>query len=266
MLMKSRVVLFLFVGLAVLLCSCAPAGGIPGAEAADDGANITREQAIDQIKAISGGAGNADVRSIPDLDKVIDSVRYYFIRASFPSRMTAEYFVDSMEGKIFIAMGGEFDINNPLPVTSLSSVDDEEETVTEVTAAKSEAVNAIIETLGMTAQQVEEKFGNGYSRIFVNYDSYMEAFLYREQGITVAFGEDGKVACVYCSDKIDIGGAKSGMDFSQIQDKLGKTVYREKWTDTPVNAAYQIEYSLDGYTVVFFSRQSGGSNSIMCIR
>ena len=264
--MKTKAVLFLLAVLAVLLCSCGRAGAIPGAEAADYGANITREQAIDQIKAISGGSGNADVRSIPDLDKVIDSVRYYFIRASFPSRMTAEYYVDSMEGKIFVAISGEFDINNPLPAVSISSGDEEPETVTEITAARSEAVNAIIETLGMTAQQVEEKFGDGYSRVFVNYDSYMEAFLYREQGFTVAFGKDGKVACVYCSEKIDIGGARSGMDFSQVQEKLGKTVYRQKWTDTPANAAYQIEYGLGGHTVVFFSRQSGGSNSIMCIR
>lgn len=263
--MKTKAVLFLLVVLAVLLCSCRPADGIQGAEA-DDGANITREQAIDQIKAISGGSGNADVSSFPDLDKVIDNVKYYFIRVSFPSRMAAEYYVDSIEGRIFIAIGGEFDINNPLPANSLSSGNEEEETVTEITAVKSEAVNAIIETLGMTAKQVEEKFGSGYSRVFVNYDSNMEAFLYREQGFTVAFGEDGKVACVYCSDKIDIGGARSGMDFSQIQEKLGKTVYREKWTDTPVNAAYQIEYGFDGRTVVFFSRQSGGNDSIMSIR
>lgn len=263
--MKVRT--FLLVTIVILLfCACDSSGAHNTNDQIEGGANITREQAIEKITAISAGAGDADVSSIPDMDKIIGDVRYYFIKVSYPSRMSAEYYVNESEGNVFIAIAGEIDISNPLSAESISQGGVDAGTVTEISATEADAVKDIFEVIGMTAQQVEEKFGSGYSKVPVDYNGHMEGFLYSEEGFTAAFGDSGKVAYVYCTDKIDIGGARSGMDFSQIQEKLGKTAFRQTWVETPVNAAYEIEYALGGRSVFFFSRQSDGGNSIMSIR
>lgn len=264
--MKARACFFLIAVIAIFLSSCNSAGDINNPEAGSESdAIITREQAINKIEIISAGAGSAEVSSFADLDKVIDEVRYYFIKVSFSNKMSAEYYVDEKEGNVFIAIGGELDTSNPLHQDSISQGKAEAGTITEITAGETGVVKDIIEAIGMTAQQLEQKFGSGYSKVSVDYNGHMEGFLYSEEGFTAAFGDGGKVACVYCTDKIDIGGAKPGMDFSQIQEKLGETAYCQTWVETPINAAYEIEYRFSGRTVKFFSRQSDGSNSIMSI-
>ncbi len=262
--MKARAVLFLLVVIAVLFCACNSTGVIQS----KNDAIITREQAIHKIETISNSTGDVDIKSYQDMDKVIDGVTYYFIQVVFPNRMSAEYYVDEKEGNVFIAMGGELDTNNPLSPESISLGEGVEElgAITEIKASQTDALKDIFESIGMSAQQLEQKFGSDYGKVSVNYNGNMQAFLYSDHGFTAAFGEDGKVKCVYCSDKIDIGGIKSGMDFSQIQQKLGKTRLRQFWVETPINAAYEIEYSFNGRTVAFFSRQSDGNNSIMSIR
>lgn len=264
--MKAIALYFMLIVTALTLSACGSSGGALRDEKNPSGANITREQAVSKIEAVSAGAGGADVSSSEDMDKVSDGVRYYFIKAVFPNRMAAEYYIDEKEGNVFVAIGGELDTSNPLPSQAVSPIGAEAEKVTEITAVKSSAAEDIFEVIGMTAQQLEQKFGSGYSKVSVDYNGYMDGFLYSDEGFTAAFGDDGKVKCIYCGDKIDIGGAKSGMDFSQIQEKLGKTAFRQTWVETPVNAAFEIEYSISGAAVVFFSRQSDGSNSIMCIR
>lgn len=235
--------------------------------ATSDNSNITRDQAIIKVKNISNDTGDLDIKSYPEMDNVTDGIRYYFIKVVFPNRMSAEYYVDDKEGNVFVAVGGELDTSNPLPSESISSGEEPGESgeITEIIAPETDDIKAIFESIGMTAEQIKQKFGSNYSKVSVDYDGYMEGFLYSEEGFTVAFGDEGKVEYVYCSDKIEINGARSGMDFSQIQQKLGKTSIRQTWVETPINAAYEIEYSFNGRTVCFFSRQNEGSNSIMSI-
>ena len=260
--MKAKAVLFLSVVIAVMFCACnSPDAG------SGSGANITREQAIQKIEALSSGSGDIDIDSYPDMDKVVDSVRYYFIQVVFSNRMSAGYYVDSGEGNIFIAIGGELDTSNPLSAESIASYEGsaEEDGIAEITAPETAIIKDIFDSIGMTTQQLEDKFGSDYSKVSVDYNGYMEGFLYSKEGFTAAFDKDGKVGRVYCQDTIEIGGAKSGMDFAQIQDKLGKTSVRQTWVETPINAAYELEYRLNGRAVVFFSRQNEGTNSIMSI-
>jgi antitoxin component HigA of HigAB toxin-antitoxin module len=259
--MKAISVLFLSVVIAVLFCAC----GSP--DPSESNANITREQAIQKIESVSSSSGDVDIYSYPDLDKVVDNLKYYFIQVVFPNRMAAEYYVDSNEGNIFVAMGGELDTSNPLSAESIASYERsaQEDGIAVITTPETSIIKDIFDSIGMTVQELEDKFGSGYSKVSVDYNGYMKAYLYSEQGFTAAFNKDGKVARIYCGEKIEIGGARSGMDFAQIQDKLGKTSFRQTWIETPINAAYELEYRYNGRAVVFFSRQDKGANSIMSI-
>lgn len=265
----------------LLFSACHVSGGLPGPEqknASDvieapaneqeetrGSVKMTRDQAIQIIRNISDSAGNVQINSYPELDKVVEDVRYYYLQVVFGSKMSAVYYVDENEGNVFIAMGGELDTENPLPDTGPDE-DGKASGLPEITVPETAAMQDVFDTLGMTGEQVEQKYGNGYKRIFVNYDGCMEAFLYSEKGLTVAFGSGGTVACVYCTDKIEINGASSGMDFSQIQEKLGETGLRQTWAETPIDAAYEIAYGYNGRTVVFISRQEEGNDSVMGIR
>jgi hypothetical protein len=255
--MKVKAGFFLLIVI-ILLSAC-------GIQNQDEG-NVTREQAIQTIRNISDSMGDVDIDSYPEMDKVVDNVKYYFIQAVFANKMSASYYVDEKEGKVFTAMGGNLDTENPLPVMeSVSPEESEAGGVTEITASETAAIKEIFDTIGMTAEQVEQKFGKSYKKISVNYDGNMKGFLYSDKGFTVAFENNGTVKHVYCTDKIEINGAKSGMDFSQIQEILGEASVIQTWVETPINTAYKIEYSLNERTVVFFSRQKEGNDSIMCI-
>lgn len=281
--MKATVGIYLLTAL-LLFSACQMSGGVadPGQKNASDmieasaeeqeemygNVKLTRDQAVQIVRGISDGAGDVQVNSYPELDRVVGDVRYYYLQAVFGSRMSAAYYVDENEGNVFIAMGGELDTRNPLPGTGPEEDGRAGKAggVAEITAPETAVIKDIFDTLGMTGEQVEQKYGNGYKRIFVNYDGCMEAFLFSEKGLAVAFGSGGTVACVYCTDKIEINGARAGMDFSQIQEKLGETGLRQTWAETPIDAAYEIEYGYNGRTVVFISRQEEGNDSVMGIR
>ncbi len=272
--MKVRIGLFLLIAIVVLFSACHVPGGIqnPDGKNASNG-NITRDQAIQTIKNISNDTGDMDINSYPEMDKVVDNVRYYFIEAIFANRMTAAYYIDEKEGNVFIAMGGELDTENPLVVTEsdeTETISSDEESgeareVTEIIASETTVLKDIFDTIGMSAEEVEQKFGENYNTVYIDYDGYMEGFLYSDRGLTVSFGESGKVTHVYCTDKIEINGAKSGMNFSEIQEILGETSFIQTWAEIPINTAYKIEYNFNDRNVVFFSREKDGDNSIMCI-
>lgn len=233
-------------------------------------ANITQDQAIQIIKSIS--SSEVDIEVYPEFDKLVDNIRYYYLKAVYSNGMSAAYYVDEKEGKAFIAVGGELDTDNPLPTiktdktNKANDASDKTDGAAEVTAKETAVIKNLFETIGMTGQQVEQKYGKSYKKIFVNYDGNMEGYLFSDEGFTVAFENNGTVSHVYCTDKIDINGASSGMDFAQIQDILGETVCRQTWIETPINTAYEIMYTFNGKTVVFFSRQQDGSNCIMSIQ
>lgn len=256
--MKAVAVFFLFVLIIALVCACGTSGG------QNSTGNISREQAIQIVEKISSRTGEVEINSYPDMDKEAGDIRYYYIQVVYANRMSAAYFVDNKEGCVYIAVGGELDIGNPLPETD-DDIDDQSG-MTEIAESQTGIMKDVIDSIGLTEKEVEQKFGSDYKKVFVNYDKYMKAHIYSDLGLTVAFGNNDKVACVYCSDKVEFNGAKSGMNFSQIQAILGETSSRQSWAETPVNTVYEIQYRCQGRTVTFFSRQKAGNDSIMSIR
>lgn len=264
--MKVRAVFLLLIVFMMIFTACNSSNGnqTTGGEA-----NVTREEAIQTIQDISKGTGDADINSYPESDKIVDGVRYYFIQVVFANKMSAAYFVDENKGNVFVAIGGELDTDNPFPDMESAILSEKESgemgDITEITVPETGVVKDILDITGKTQEQVKEAFGNDFKKVSVNYDGYMEGFFYSDMGFTVAFGNDGTAARVYCTDQIDINGARAGMDFSQIQEKLGETSINQTWAETPINTVYEIRYSINDRTVVFFSRQEEGTNSIMSI-
>lgn len=285
--MKVRIVFFLLIAL-VLFSACHTSGGIQNAEENNaafekytetlntseiiDNENVSRDQAMQTIRNISNSTGDVDINSYPEMDKLLENTRYYYVQVVYAAnKMSAAYYVDAMEGQVFIAMGGEIDTENPLVIeavdaNSISSESANESGITAIEASETRVIKDIFDCIGMTEEQIEEKFGSDYKKVFVNYDGNMEGLLYSDKGITVAFGNNGKATCVYCTEKIEINGAKSGLNFLQIQEMLGETSIRQTWVETPINTAYEIKYRFNGRIVVFFSRENEGNNSIMSIR
>jgi len=266
-LMKIRLIICMSILISMLFSGCAP--DIKNAVADEDNINITRDQAIQIIKNISNGAQDTKINSYAEMDKVVNKLRYYFIQVNYSDKMSAAYFVDAKQGNVYIAINGEFDVKNPLSLTDSgkegNSPPEGMNGATEITCPASGVLKDIFDSIGMTEEQVEQKYGAAYKKIYVSYNGLMKGFFYSDMGFTIAFGNDGKVAYVYCSDKIDIKGARPGMDFSQIQKILGNAVIFQNWAENPVNSLYEIRYVLNGRKVVFFSRQEEGNDSIMSI-
>ncbi len=264
--MNVRIGLFILIMVLVLFPACSASGS-------DTNANISRDQAIQTIKKISNSAGEVDIKPYPELDKTVDNVRYYYIQVEYANKMAAAYYVDDDKGNVYLAIGGELDTENPLLAMGSAEADsilsDEASVgsggVTEIVGTVSADLKALFDTIGMSAEQVSQKFGSGYKKVSVSYDGPMEGFLYSDRGINVAFGKNGKVVRIYCTGKIEINGVTPGMDFSHIQEKLGKTSFTQAWGETPVNTVYKLKYTLNGRYVVFFSGQKEGENSIMSI-
>ena len=231
---------------------------------------ISSEQAVRVVETISNSAEIAEVAAHPDLDREIGGRYYYYLQATYENGMSAAYFVDAADRNVFVAVGGELDAEHPLPTPAPSGAAPEATGGRNADSAELPAVvlqaGSVAETLaaavGMTREQIRDTFGNGYKDFAVNYDGYMKAYYYMDEGFIVAFGDDGNARYIYCTDQIDIGGAKAGMNFAQIQALLGSSPVRQTWAETPENVLYEIGYSLGQVRLVFFSRQEDGGHSI----
>jgi hypothetical protein len=93
----------------------------------------------------------------------------------------------------------------------------------------------------------------------------MRVFFYKKLGITIIFDDSDNVDFVHCNKKIDINGARAGMNFLQIQEKLGKTHVKETWVETEHNKAYEIEYECENLIISFLSFKKDGTNSKLTI-
>lgn len=231
---------------------------------------ISTEQAILVVETISNSAEISEVTANPDLDREIGGRYYYYLQATYENGMSAAYFVDAADGNVFVAVGGELDADHPLPTPAASGAAPEGPAgqgvsfadLTAVIVPAGSAAEKLAAAVGMTGKQIRDTFGEGYKDFTVNYDGYMKAYYYMDEGFIVAFGDDGNARYIYCTDQIDIGGAKAGMNFAQIQALLGSSPVRQTWAETPENVLYEIGYSLGQVKLVFFSRQEDGGHSI----
>lgn len=108
--------------------------------------------------------------------------------------------------------------------------------------------------------EVIKKLGDKYDIVFTGAEGSYEGYEYKELGITVCFDSDDTIAFIDCDEKVSIDGARTGMSFAQIQEKLGKSEVKETWIETPENKAYEITYTVDNCVISFLSIDKDGTD------
>lgn len=111
---------------------------------------------------------------------------------------------------------------------------------------------------------VLKKLGDKYQLTEAGIEGSEEGYFYEELGITIVFDND-YVSAIYCGMKVVINGASAGMNFKQVQEKLGQAKIEETWVETPDNKAYSMTYIIENCIVDFLSYSKDGSESMLSI-
>ena len=111
---------------------------------------------------------------------------------------------------------------------------------------------------------VLKKLGDKYQLSGAGVEGSEEGYLYEELGITIVFDND-YVSAIYCGMKVVINGASAGMNFKQVQEKLGQAKIEETWVETPDNKAYSMTYIIENCIVEFLSYSKDGNESMLSI-
>jgi len=118
--------------------------------------------------------------------------------------------------------------------------------------------------ISLTKDEVIKKLGKKYKIESTGAEGLVEGFYYPDLGITFAFeNEDNKVSRIDCNEKVEINGAKSGMNLKQIQQKLGTAKILESYIETPDNKCYDLRYIINNTSIEFTSMQKDGSDSFL---
>jgi hypothetical protein len=111
--------------------------------------------------------------------------------------------------------------------------------------------------LESTEDEMRSRLGNPDQVIMTGPDSIYYGYVYNKLGITAIFGEESeKPLYLDCSTQVSIQKVKSGMNFNQIQRKLGKSVIRVKQ-----EGIWVLSYQMKGLDLSFISNFKNGKDS-----
>lgn len=155
-----------------------------------------------------------------------------------------------------------------------TSTSSDEYNVTQIqpqTLEDSESNSTIIEKkelfyiLLMSKDEMINRYGNNYEVQASGAEGLEQSYYYKSLGINIRYDNNGFVKFVTCDKKVNIYGVSAGMDFKQIQIKLGKGKVNESWLETPENVVYNLTYDIGGHRFTFTSCDKDGNDSIMTI-
>jgi hypothetical protein len=118
--------------------------------------------------------------------------------------------------------------------------------------------------IGITREEVINKLGDNYEEVETGPEGSLTGLLYSDIDLEFAL-DDGKVIIIYCGEKVEFNGARAGMNFKQLQERLGKGAIEKTWYETPENIAYKTSYIFDNNVLTFLSFEEDGSNSWLWI-
>ncbi len=118
--------------------------------------------------------------------------------------------------------------------------------------------NQLLDLFKLKKDEVIKKLGDKYDIVFAGAEGSYEGYDYKELGIIVCFDSDDTIAFIDCDEKVSIDGARTGMSFAQIQEKLGTSEVKETWIETPENKTYEIAYIMDNCVISFISTDKDG--------
>jgi hypothetical protein len=132
---------------------------------------------------------------------------------------------------------------------------------------------------GMTKDDVIRYLGNEYKEVGAGAENTYDGYYYVSHGLTFVFNglisyDQKEVIEIEDDAKFDVDGARAGMDFTQIQEFLGKTEIIETWIGNlelhqmgdPDFVTFMINYTLGKSEYSFYSLTSDGNNAWLVIR
>jgi hypothetical protein len=117
----------------------------------------------------------------------------------------------------------------------------------------------------LTKEEILRKLGSDYRVIRTGAEGSYQGYQYKDMGLIFVFESDNKVGFILCDDKLEINNARAGMNFVQIQEKLGEAKIEDTWYETPDNKAYKISYTTDNCVIQFKSFKKDGSDSRLTV-
>jgi hypothetical protein len=122
--------------------------------------------------------------------------------------------------------------------------------------------------LNLTKEQIIKQLGNNYKEEILQKDSGDFPVLnYEDIGVRVRFwgdssnGNDDNVLSILCSSRVTINGASAGMNFKQVQEKLGPTKITHIYYPEVPEDYYEVIYIINDVVLEFTSGKNDGSNS-----
>lgn len=155
-----------------------------------------------------------------------------------------------------------------------SSASSDSNTITQVQPQDledSELYSTIIEKkelfniLLMSKVEMIDRYGVNYEIQASGAEGLEQSYYYKNLGINIKYDDNGIVSYIICDKKVNIYGVSSGMNFKQIQDKLGKAKINENWIETPENKMYDLTYDIGGHRFVFTAFDNEGTDTVLTI-
>ena len=110
----------------------------------------------------------------------------------------------------------------------------------------------------MKKSEIIKELGNDYELVGAGAEASEEGYSYEKTGLVFVFGYEDVVDLIECEE---IEGAKAGMNFTQIQEKLGTAKIEDTFVELPEYKAYELNYKLSNCTISCISNEKDGSQS-----
>lgn len=125
----------------------------------------------------------------------------------------------------------------------------------------------VMHCANLTREEVLATYGRAYEIVPTGSEGEQKGYYYKGIGVTFVFLSDKsneKVLRIECDNSISINGAKAGMTFEQIQEKLGEASIVQDTIEVYYDI-YILGYLIDNCRVVFSSFKADGKNSRLMI-
>lgn len=122
----------------------------------------------------------------------------------------------------------------------------------------------VMRCLSLTKDEVLAAYGHNFEIVRTGSEGEQEGYYYKNLGITFVYRADGEVMRIECKKSITINGAKAGMTFAQIKEKLGDAPIKQGFIEAYFKI-YILEYEVDNARIAFSSFNADGTNSRLII-
>jgi hypothetical protein len=128
-----------------------------------------------------------------------------------------------------------------------------------------ESINKLLK---LNKEEAINWLGNEYEIKAAGAEGQEKGYYFEKYGLTIIFDENDTLMILSadCDQKVDINGARLGMTFSDIQEKLGVTEIRKLNVFEPNQSSYAIIYDFGNWHVWFGVDEKNNPTTAMEIR